>query len=229
MSASASNNWKGSIKYWEKLTAIYSAKYDSNRYSYFYLPLADAFANLGKVDKAIDTLEYGLALMPGSRAAKVLLAQLYYDTGREGKAKKLLIEVVDRWPDVLAAVSLLCKIYEKQGEIESARAISRKVSYYYPDSPFVQKMADSYESMIEKEAEIFDVPAKTERNEEIEDGFADVMVEEVVLSPASVDESASGVNVSPNGGAMRGEKRKALVALESMLDRITRIRNERMA
>jgi len=222
MTESASDNWKGSVKYWEKLTAIYSAKYDSNPYSYIYLPLADALANLGKVDKAIDTLEYGLALAPGSRAAKVFLAQLYYDTGKEGKAKKLLIEVVDRWPDVLAGVSLLCRIYKKQGDIKSAQAISRKVSYYYPDSPFVQKMADSYISAPEKEAEVFEIPAETEKYEGMDDGFTDVAAQEAAMPLVS---SQSG---SPNGRAMIGEKRKTLLVLESMLDRITMIRNERM-
>ncbi|VAX16603.1 hypothetical protein MNBD_NITROSPINAE04-773 [hydrothermal vent metagenome] len=219
MAVSASDNWKGSVKYWEKLAAIYSAEYDSNRHSYIYLPLADALANLGKIDKAIDTLEYGLAFTPGRRAAKVFLAQLYYDTGQEGKAKKLLIEVVDRWPDVLAAVSLLCKIYEKQGDIESAQAISRKVSYYYPDSPFVQKMADSYISAKEKETEVIETHDETEQYEEIEE-------QGEVLSPALFDEPASLQMGRQNEGAATDKKSRTLVALESMLDRITRIRNE---
>lgn len=226
MAASTSDNWKGSVKYWEKLAAIYSAKFDSNPYSYLYVPLADAQMNLGQVDKAINTLEYGLALMPGSRAAKVLLAQLYYDAGQVGKAKNLLVEVVGRWPDVLAAVSLLCRIYEKEGDIISARAISRKVSYYYPDSPFVQKMADSYESMIEKETEAAEAPAEAEKQEKMDNDFTDIQAEDPVGFQASC-ESASRSDDSRNGGAMTGKKRKALVALESMLDRITRIRNER--
>ncbi|VAX25031.1 hypothetical protein MNBD_NITROSPINAE04-2016 [hydrothermal vent metagenome] len=169
-----------------------------------------------------------MAIMPGSRAAKVFLAQLYYDTGKEGKAKKLLIEVVDRWPDVLAAVSLLCRIYKKQGDMKSAEAISRKVSYYYPDSPFVQKMADSYVSVTEKEAEVFETPAETEINEEIEDGSTGIVAQEAAI-PLVSSQSASSAIDSSNGSAMTGEKRKTLAALESMLDRITMIRNEKVA
>lgn len=227
MAASASDKWKGSVKYWEKLAAIYLAKFDANPHSYLYLPLADAQMNLGQIDKAISTLEYGLALMPRSRAAKVLLAQLYYDTGQEGKAKNLLVDVVDRWPDVLAAVSLLCRIYKKEGDINSARTISREVSYYYPDSPFVQEMADSYQSMIKKEAEAAEAPDETERQEKIEDGFADIVVEEAVAFQEP-GESTPGSNGSRNGRVMTEKKRKTLAALESMLDRITRIRNEGM-
>jgi len=135
------DQWRGSAPYWEKLVKIYTFKLKADRRSYVYIPLADALANLGRVDEAIETLEYGLALLPESRVAKVMLAQLHYDLGAMAKAKIILEEVVNKWPDVPAAVSLLCKIYQKQGANHSAWLVSESLLDYYPDSAFVQKLA----------------------------------------------------------------------------------------
>jgi len=139
--------WKGSPAYWRKLADIYSARFRANPGSYLYVPLADALMNLGRLDDAIETLEYGLALLPSSRAAQVLLAQLYYDVGRKEKSRVILEGVVERWPDVPAAVSLLCKIYEKEGAFRAAKMISLALLDYYPDAPYVRNLVAHYEQL----------------------------------------------------------------------------------
>ncbi len=211
------DNWRGSDQYWEKLVEIYSAKFDSNSHSYIFVSLADAQANLGRVEEAIETLEYGLALLPNSRAARVLLAQLYYDRGKAEKAREILVEVVDRWPDTLAAVSLLCRIYEKEGNIDTAKEISGTLMNYYPDSPFVKKMAAHYETLgAASEMTFAPAPDRILQLEAPQGAFADIL-----STNGDTGESREKAASRPNGQG----RRKTLLALESILSQITRLRN----
>ncbi len=149
MADATTDTWRGSAEYWEKLAENYAALYKENTRSYIYVPLADALANLEKTDEAIEILEYGLALLPNSRAGKVLLAQLYYDVGEIAKSRKLLVEIVDKNPDLPAAVSLLCKIYEREGAYIKADNMASELARYYPESSYVKSLAERYRSLSE--------------------------------------------------------------------------------
>jgi len=144
MAKNIPDNWRGSNEYWEKLIKIYSAKFRLNPQSYIYLPLADALASVGRKEEAIETLEYGMALTPKRRASKILLAQLYYDTGNMQKARVILEKAVSLWPDTPAAVALLCRIYEKENNLYSAHMLSANLVNYYPDSGYVKSLAAKF-------------------------------------------------------------------------------------
>ncbi|MBI5813987.1 MAG: hypothetical protein HZB29_00055 [Nitrospinae bacterium] len=148
MTASAAAGWKGSPEYWEELARIYSQKFREKPGSYIFVPLADALFNLGKMSEAIETLKMGVALKPGSRAGKTLLAQLLYDNGDEAAARGLLEEIAAKWPDSTAAVFLLCKIYERDGLVAEALRLSTTLMDYFPGSRFVQKLVERHEKII---------------------------------------------------------------------------------
>ncbi|MBI4829508.1 MAG: tetratricopeptide repeat protein [Nitrospinae bacterium] len=139
--------WKGTPAYWEKLVEIYTARCALDRNSYYYIPLADALASLGKVDEAIEALELGVALTTPRRAAMVLLAQLYYDKGDKDKARRILIPLVERWPDVCAGVVLLCKLYEQEGKHIEADNLARRLEHHYPNSRYVHSLVERYDRL----------------------------------------------------------------------------------
>jgi hypothetical protein len=87
-------------------------------------------------------------------------------------------------------------------------------------------MVDSFKSAGDKEVEAANDLIETEQEEKLEDDFAEIVVEEA--PPQLSFESASLSDGSQNGGAIMEKNRKTLLALELMLDRITRIRNEGM-
>ena len=195
--------WKGSPAYWEKLAEIYSARFELDRNSYYYIPLADALASMGKVDEAIEALELGVALTTPRRAALVLLAQLYYDKGDKDKARRILIPLVERWPDVCAGVALLCKLHEQEGKYIEADNLARQLLHYYPDSRYVHSLVERYDRLAR---------------------------EAVIRQAVAHDEKQRAHHA--HGGARRGGTRRApdgrqaqLFALESMLSNIGKLRS----
>ncbi len=242
MGKSHPGRWRGSAPYWEKLAKIYALKLKTNRRSYIYISLADALVNLGRVDEAIETLEYGLALLPESRAAKVMLAQLHYDLGAVEKAKIILEEVVNKWPDVPAAVSLLCKIYQKQGAHHSAWLVSESLLDYYPDSTFVQKLASDCKAANGPSEMAFsiskmDIPplkvdtdpdnAGTRRDSDYAKRGADNYANTNLMAGADSGHSdTSGLRMRRKKSEDKKPRQETLFALETMLCQISRLKEE---
>ncbi|MDH5757514.1 MAG: tetratricopeptide repeat protein [Nitrospinota bacterium] len=132
--------------YWETLVEVYKEQLRENPRSYAYVPLADALVYLGRINEAIEALSWGLTHLPESRAAKVMLAQLLYDIGDLAGSRLLLEDVVAQWPDDLEAASLLCVIYESEGDWESARVLALSLLEFYPLSIPARKMVEYYSS-----------------------------------------------------------------------------------
>ncbi|MDH5639289.1 MAG: tetratricopeptide repeat protein [Nitrospinota bacterium] len=130
--------------YWERLAEEYKDRMRENPRSYVYVPLADALVYLGRINEAIEALSWGLTHLPESRAAKIMLAELLYDIGDVTGARLLLEDVVARWPDLLEAASLLCRIYETEGNIETAGMLAESLLDYYPNSSSVKEMVEYY-------------------------------------------------------------------------------------
>jgi len=148
MASPEAASWKGSKEYWEKLAVIYSEILRHAPGSNIFVPLADALFNLGKTAEAIETLELGVALNPNNRAGKILLAQLKYDTGAVDEARNILEEVAKKWPDATAAVFLLSKMHERDGNLESAWKLSSALLDYFPDASFIKKLAARHEKLL---------------------------------------------------------------------------------
>lgn len=153
MNGSGSTRWKGSQEYWEKLAAIYSGMFRKNPRSYIFVPLAGAFYNAGQASKAADTLEMGLALLPNSRAGMALLARLRNEAGDASGAKALLLDIVSRWPDNTAAVTMLCGIYEREGLFAEAKRLASVLLDHFPDAKQTQRLYGKYSALAENRME----------------------------------------------------------------------------
>jgi len=188
MSKTKTEEWRGSAEYWAKLVEVYSAMLRANRQSYIYIPLAGALEKVGRTREAIDTLEDGLAMMPESRSAMSMLGRLKYDSGDIEGARAILTKVVGRWPDVTAAVFLLCRIYEREGDIASALKASDALLDYYPDSRRVQELVDRYARMEERLQRTMSERAAAEKIPD--EPQEEPMEMELVIAPALAEEAA---------------------------------------
>ena len=130
-----------------------------NPRSYIFVPMADALYNAGMASQAADTLEMGLALLPNSRAGMTLLARLRNEAGDAAGAKALLLDVVSRWPDNTAAVTMLCGIYEGEGLFSEAQTLSSVLLDYFPDVKQVARLHDKYSALAKDRLEPARIPA----------------------------------------------------------------------
>ncbi len=149
--------WRKTSPFFARLVKHYSAIFAKDRSSYIFVPLADSLAKLGMTDQATTLLEHGVGEKPNSRVARILLARLYYDRGDFGKSCRLLEEVVERWPGVLGAVTLLCRVYEQEGKPVKAELLSRRLLDYYPDTPSIKRLAKHYELPVEEKELLFSI------------------------------------------------------------------------
>ena len=190
--------------YWEGLVEEYKDLMRDNPRSYVYVPLADALVYLGRINEAIEALSWGLTHLPESRAAKIMLAELLYDIGDMAGARLLLEDVVGRWPDLLEAASLLCRIYEMEGEIESAGTLAESLLDYYPNSSSVKEMVQYYTPQSPPRA-----IAPTER----------------AIAPTAMEKELTDSRLS-GGSETDEEKGGELRALETILENIDHIKIE---
>jgi choline-sulfatase len=91
------------------------------------LRLATSYSMLGRDAQALDAFKRAAAIAPRSPDVRLYLA-LHYARGREwARAVPLLEPIVEATPDRLAAVEGLADIREKQGRLEEAIALRRKI------------------------------------------------------------------------------------------------------
>lgn len=199
MIATDKNGWRGSPEYWEKLEKIYAARFRRNSGSYIFVPLAEAQARQGKTEEAIDTLEYGLALLPNSRAGRVALARLYHDAGKTAKARVILEDVVEKWPGAYAAVALLCEIHEKAGDYYPAERMAKDLTIHYPDNGRVKDLAARYEFLAANKRKETEQPC--------------------LFAKSAPARRGRGKTADP--------RQKTLFALESMLSNINKLKQEK--
>jgi hypothetical protein len=240
MDDSGSARWKGSQQYWEQLAETYSGMFRENPRSYIFVPMADALYNAGMASQAADTLETGLALLPNSRAGMTLLARLRNEAGDAAGAKALLLDVVSRWPDNTAAVTMLCGIYEGEGLFSETQTLSSVLLDYFPDVKQVARLHDKYSALAKDRLEPARIPAPEplatplEHEPEVELELAPfTLVPEPQMEPhgepvTEPDEEKTGTRsrrrrAQPVPPA-DSERQLSIVKLESMLSSISKRR-----
>jgi tetratricopeptide (TPR) repeat protein len=143
--------WRRTLEFHRELADRFANVLSQRKSSYLFVCRADALAYIGRIDDAIKILKNGLAEHPHYRAAQILLAELYYDKGDIAAAYEILGPTLEKWPDVTAGVSLMCRIHAKLGNYESACRLADELLAINPDSTFVAQMAHRYRRAWEKE------------------------------------------------------------------------------
>ena len=72
------------------LLAKYLGIYEKNPRSKVFAPLAEAYRNLGMIDKAFEILKLGLKIHPSYIMAHLVLGKCYYDQNNFEKCYKAI-------------------------------------------------------------------------------------------------------------------------------------------
>jgi predicted Zn-dependent protease len=136
--------WRKTPEFYERLVEEYSRELELDSASYIFVPLTAALLKLGRVGEASSVLAKGLKEHPKNRAGKVLMAQIFYKQGDLNRSRLVLEKVVKNCPDLVRAVTLLCKIYDKTGAQSKAEDAVRRLADYYPESRKIKRLLKKY-------------------------------------------------------------------------------------
>jgi arylsulfatase A-like enzyme/tetratricopeptide (TPR) repeat protein len=115
---------KGNIEDAEKRLPALLESEQGVRIPPFYDSLCNMYKEQGDMDKATEILEKAVQQFPGKKRFRVNLALLHLETGKVLEAERLSLAIVDGYPDVAQAHSILALIYKGKGEID-------KAAFYY--------------------------------------------------------------------------------------------------
>ncbi len=104
-----------------------------------YRPLTEAYLALGRFMEAMVVCKKGVKAHPDDPAAKVLLARVYADQGKDRKALEELQAVVAAYPTFAAANRLAGVLHFRLGEREQGEAALRRAAEAAPNDPDVRE------------------------------------------------------------------------------------------
>jgi tetratricopeptide (TPR) repeat protein len=104
-----------------------------------FRPLTEAYLSMGRFMEAMVVCKKGVKAHPDDPSAKVLLARVYADQGKDRKALEELQAVLAAYPTFAAALRLAGGLHLRLGEREAGEAVLRRAAEVAPDDPEVQE------------------------------------------------------------------------------------------
>src|SRR5512133_2145206 len=102
-------------------------------------PLTEAYLSMGRFMEAMVVCKKGVKAHPDDPAAKVLLARVYAEQGKDRKALEELQAVVAAYPTFAAANRLAGVLHFRLGEREPGEAALRRAAEAAPNDPEVRE------------------------------------------------------------------------------------------
>jgi tetratricopeptide (TPR) repeat protein len=104
-----------------------------------YRPLTEAYLAMGRFMEAMVVCKKGVKAHPDDPAAKVLLARVYAEQGKDRKALDELQAVLAAYPTFAAANRMAGELYMRLGDKEQGAAALRRAAEAAPDDPEVRE------------------------------------------------------------------------------------------
>lgn len=104
-----------------------------------YRPLTEAYLAMGRFMEAMVVCKKGVKAHPDDPAAKVLLAKVYADQGKDRKALEELQAVLAAYPTFAAANRMAGVLHLRLGEKDLGEAALRRAADAAPDDPEVKE------------------------------------------------------------------------------------------
>ena len=104
-----------------------------------YRPLTEAYLAMGRFMEAMVVCKKGVKAHPDDPAAKVLLAKVYADQGKDRKALEELQAVLAAYPTFAAANRMAGELHIRLGDREQGEAALRRAADAAPDDPGVRE------------------------------------------------------------------------------------------
>ena len=109
-----------------------------------YRPLTEAYLGASRFMEAMVVCKKGVKAHPDDPAAKVLLARVYAEQGKDRKALEELGAVLAAFPTFVAANRLAATLHFRLGEREPAEAALRRAADAAPDDPDVRALLEKH-------------------------------------------------------------------------------------
>src|SRR5512138_1930146 len=104
-----------------------------------YRPLTEAYLAMGRFMEAMVVCKKGVKAHPDDPAAKVLLARVYAEQGKDRKALEELAAVLAAFPSFAAANRLAGVLHLRLGERAEGEAALRRAAEAAPDDPEIRE------------------------------------------------------------------------------------------
>jgi cellulose synthase operon protein C len=105
-----------------------------------YRPLTEAYLVAGRFMEAMVVCKKGVKAHPDDPAARVLLARVYAEQGKDRKALEELAAVLAAYPAFAAASRMAAGLHYRLGEREAGEAALRKAAEAAPDDPETREL-----------------------------------------------------------------------------------------
>jgi tetratricopeptide (TPR) repeat protein len=144
-------------------------RYNRERDSRAFAPLADAYRKQGDVAKAIELLEQGLERFPQYASAHVILGKCFYDTGGTERAKAEFRRVLELDAENMVALKFLGDILLAEERREEAAECYRRLLAIDPrNEDAARALKDMQHPLVVKEIDLGDTKiARDERPREL--------------------------------------------------------------
>jgi cellulose synthase operon protein C len=109
-----------------------------------YRPLTEAYLGAGRFMEAMVVCKKGVKAHPDDPGARVLLARVYADQGKDRKALEELGGVLAAFPTFVAANRLAAALHLRLGEREPGEAALRRAAEAAPDDPEVRALVEKH-------------------------------------------------------------------------------------
>lgn len=109
-----------------------------------YRPLTEAYLATGRFMEAMVVCKKGVKANPDDPAAKVLLARVYADQGKDRKALEELAAVLAAFPTFAAANRLAGVLHMRVGDRPAGEAALRRAADISPDDPEIRETLAKY-------------------------------------------------------------------------------------
>src|SRR5512142_22684 len=104
-----------------------------------YRPLTEAYLGMGRFMEAMVVCKKGVKAHPDDPSARVLLARVFADQGKDRKALEELQAILAAYPTFAAANRMAGELHMKVGEREQGEAALRRAAESAPDDPEVRE------------------------------------------------------------------------------------------
>ena len=128
-------------------------RWDKNPSSRAFLPLAEEYRRLGRLEEAEKACREGLQSYPHYHSARVSLGRTLLALDRPKEAAAEFRAVLEAEPQNLLAGRLLAGIYRSQGNWTGALETYRGLQAFYPDDPEVRAQVYQLERGPESESD----------------------------------------------------------------------------
>ncbi|WP_041448128.1 tetratricopeptide repeat protein [Anaeromyxobacter sp. Fw109-5] len=109
-----------------------------------YRPLTEAYLAMGRYMEAMVVCKKGVKAHPDDPAARVLLARVYADQGKDRKALEELQGVLAAFPTFAAALRMAGGLHLRLGEREAGEAALRRAAEASPDDPELRQALERH-------------------------------------------------------------------------------------